>query len=99
MDLVSAPRTKVIVTMMHSADDGSHKIVSNCTLPLTGRNCVDMIITEKGVFTVDKEVGLTLTEIADGIGVEDIIAATGCDFEVSPDLKPMVQVPDESEDV
>jgi len=53
----------------------------------------------QGVFTVDKEVGLTLTEIADGIGVEDIIAATGCDFEVSPDLKPMVQVPDESEDV
>jgi len=51
------------------------------------------------VFTVEKEVGLTLTEIADGIGVEDIIAATGCEFGVSPDLKPMVQVPDETEDV
>jgi 3-oxoacid CoA-transferase len=53
----------------------------------------------QGVFNVDKEVGLTLTEIADGIGVEDIIAATGCEFGVSPDLKPMVQVPDETEDV
>jgi 3-oxoacid CoA-transferase len=53
----------------------------------------------QGVFTVDKEVGLTLTEIADGIGVEDIIAATGCEFEVSADLKPMVQVPVDTEDV
>lgn len=95
MDLVSAPRTKVVVTMMHSAHDGSHKILSNCTLPLTGRNCVDMIVTEMGVFNVDKEEGLTLTEIADGIGVEDIIAATGCEFGVSPDLKPMVQVADD----
>lgn len=95
MDLVSAPRTKVVVTMMHSAHDGSHKILSNCTLPLTGRNCVDMIVTEMGVFNVDKEDGLTLTEIADGIGVEDIIAATGCEFGVSPDLKPMVQVADD----
>ena len=51
------------------------------------------------MFTVDKEEGLTLTEIADGIGVEDIIAATGCEFEVSPDLKPMVQVPDDTGDV
>jgi 3-oxoacid CoA-transferase len=47
------------------------------------------------VFNVDKEEGLTLTEIAEGVGVEDIIATTGCEFEVSPDLKPMVQVSDE----
>lgn len=47
----------------------------------------------QGVFNVDKEEGLTLTEIADGVGVEDIIAATGCEFGMSPDLKPMVQVP------
>lgn len=92
MDLVSAPGTKVIVTMEHNAKDGSHKILSKCSLPLTGKSCVDLIITEKAVFEVNKESGLHLIEIGDGVSIEELITSTGCDFSVSPDLKPMGQI-------
>lgn len=92
MDLVAAPNSKVIVTMEHTAKDGSHKILPSCDLPLTGKNCVDMIVTEKCVFQVDKEQGLTLTEIAEGVDVADIISSTACEFRVTEDLKPMGQI-------
>ncbi|XP_017573597.1 succinyl-CoA:3-ketoacid coenzyme A transferase 1, mitochondrial-like [Pygocentrus nattereri] len=92
MDLVSSAGTKVVVTMEHSAKGGKHKILEKCTLPLTGKQCVDRIITEKAVFDVDKAKGLTLIEIWEGLTVNDIRDCTGTDFEVSPSLKPMQQI-------
>merc|ERR1712083_361605 len=82
MDLVAAAGTKVVVTMEHTAKGGAHKILENCSLPLTGKQCVDMIITEMGVFEVDKEKGMTLTEIGEGFSVEDVKAATGCELNI-----------------
>lgn len=94
MDLVSskAAGTRIVVTMEHVAKNGKPKIMKECTLPLTGQRCVDLIITEKCVFEVCEKKGLTLVEIADGLKVDDITSSTACPFEVSPSLKPMQQV-------
>uniref|UniRef100_A0A8C0WRP3 Succinyl-CoA:3-ketoacid-coenzyme A transferase n=1 Tax=Castor canadensis TaxID=51338 RepID=A0A8C0WRP3_CASCN len=83
MDLVSSAKTKVVVTMEHSAKGNAHKIMEKCTLPLTGKQCVNRIITEKAVFDVDKKKGLTLIELWEGLTVEEIQKSTGCDFAVS----------------
>uniref|UniRef100_A0A4W5NSB5 Succinyl-CoA:3-ketoacid-coenzyme A transferase n=1 Tax=Hucho hucho TaxID=62062 RepID=A0A4W5NSB5_9TELE len=92
MDLVASAGTKVVVTMEHSAKGDKHKILESCTLPLTGKQCVDRIITEKAVFDVDKASGLTLIEIWTGLTPDDIRACTGTDFAVSPNLRPMQQI-------
>jgi len=89
MDLVSGEKTKVIITMEHTAKGGKHKILKECNLPLTGANCVDMIITDLGVFEIKKDTGIVMTEIADGVSVEDVKAATGCDLKISDNLIPM----------
>jgi len=52
-------------------------------LPLTGSKVVDLIITEKCVFEVNKETGLTLIEIAEGVEIPDILNSTECEFKVS----------------
>ncbi|XP_016314720.1 succinyl-CoA:3-ketoacid coenzyme A transferase 1, mitochondrial-like isoform X1 [Sinocyclocheilus anshuiensis] len=92
MDLVASAGTKVVVTMEHSAKGGKQKILEKCNLPLTGKQCVDRIITEKAVFDVDKDKGLTLIEVWEGLIPDDIKKCTGTDFEVSPNLKPMQQI-------
>ena len=92
MDLVCAPGARVVVTMDHTARDGTPKILDRCTLPLTGHNVVDRIITDMCVFDVDKAggTGLTLVEIAPGIAVEDVKEATACDFRVVPEPIPLM---------
>lgn len=85
MDLVSSG-TKVIVTMEHNTRDGGFKILKQCSLPLTGPQVVDRIITEIAVFDVIKGEGLTLIEVADGLTVEDVKSRTECDFKISPNL-------------
>uniref|UniRef100_A0A9L0IBS6 3-oxoacid CoA-transferase 1 n=1 Tax=Equus asinus TaxID=9793 RepID=A0A9L0IBS6_EQUAS len=92
MDLVSSAKTRVVVTMEHSTKANEPKILEKCTMPLTGKRCVDRIITERAVFDVDKKRGLTLTELWEGLTVEDIRKSTGSTFAVSPDLRPMQQV-------
>ena len=92
MDLVSAPGSRVIVTMEHTAKGGAPKILDKCTLPLTGKGVVSRIITEMAVFDVDPALGeLTLVEVFSDCSVEDVAQATGCKFKISENLKPMAQ--------
>ncbi|KAJ1832754.1 Succinyl-CoA:3-ketoacid coenzyme A transferase 1, mitochondrial [Coemansia sp. RSA 2706] len=86
MDLVAAPKSRVVVTMTHNAKDGSPKILKENTLPLTGVQCVDRIITDKCVFDVIPNKGLLLRELSYGETVDSIKASTGCDFEVASDI-------------
>lgn len=86
MDLVSCGKT-VIVTMEHCDKNGKSKIVDQCSLPLTGKNCVNKIITEHCVFECDPKQGLILTELIDGTDMEYVKQITQCDFTVAHDLK------------
>ena len=84
MDLVHGAK-KVIVLMEHVAKDGSHKIVQECTLPLTGQRVVERIITDLAVMDITDD-GLVLRELAPGVTEERVKEATGPDFTV--DLQP-----------
>ena len=86
MDLVAGVR-RVVVLMEHTAG-GKPKLLKHCTLPLTGAGVVDMVVTDLGVFAIDRKAHrVKLAELAPGVTVEQVRAATEATLIVPPDLK------------
>jgi len=87
MDLVAGVK-KVVVVMEHVAKDGP-KLLHECNLPLTGSRVVDLVITDLGVFAIDKNGsgGMQLIELADGVTLDEIKAKTEASYTVAPGLK------------
>jgi 3-oxoacid CoA-transferase B subunit len=84
MDLVTGAH-KIVAVLQHNDKKGEAKVLKQCTLPITGKAVVHVIITDKAVFSVSPA-GLLLREVAPGLTVEDIRQATEAEFTVADDL-------------
>ena len=82
MDLVAGVK-RVVVVMDHASKSGESKVLKECTLPLTGKEVVDMVITNLGVFKVERGKGMTLVELAPGVTVDEVKAHTEARFKVA----------------
>lgn len=87
MDLVAGAK-RVVVTMLHTAKDGSSKVLKQCKLPLTGRKVVHRIISDLAVMDVTPQ-GLLLLEVAPGVTVEQVKKSTEADLAVSNRVREM----------
>lgn len=85
MDLVAGAQ-RVVVAMQHVDRSGDKKLLERCTLPITGLNCIDLVVSDYGVFSI-KNNRFTLLEKAKDVSVEDIINHTGAPVDISPNLK------------
>jgi 3-oxoacid CoA-transferase subunit B len=87
MDLVAGVK-KIVVTMEHNAKDGTPKLVKACSLPLTGVNCVGMLITDLAVLVFDGDrKRFVLTEVAPGVSAEEVKAKTEAEIFISPEVR------------
>lgn len=85
MDLVNGAK-RVIIAMEHTSKEGAPKILKQCTLPLTARKVVDLIVTNYCVFALLPQ-GLVLKELAPGVGLATVRESTAADFTVDPGIK------------
>jgi 3-oxoacid CoA-transferase subunit B len=80
MDLVAGVK-RIVVVMEHANKAGEPKLLTKCALPLTGKGCVDLIITELAVFTLERgKTGLRLIELAPGVTLDEVTAKTQAKF-------------------
>lgn len=82
MDLVHGAK-KIILMMDHVTKKGDSKVLTECKLPLTGAKCVDLIVTNYAVFSVDAKAGLTLVEVAEGETVDSVREVTEAPFAIA----------------
>ena len=88
MDLVAGVK-RVVVVMEHTNKAGESKILKKCTLPLTGKAVVDLVITDLCVFEIDRGKRMQLVELAPGVTLDEVKSKTEANFEVSESLREM----------
>lgn len=88
MDLVAAAKN-IIVAMQHCDKAGNSKLLANCTLPITGRNCVKKIVSDLGVFEITAS-GFLCVEYAPGVSIDEIKAKTAGKLTISTEVREMV---------